>query len=178
MKHLLIPIAALLMIPSFLTRADEIPQGYTLSEDGRKIVRQDATRLLRAAWLSECGRNITRRECARIMRKDAERERMKRSARNREKIYVVERDRDDDRVPRRSCEGSISAEGKKVWKIVGENQARKEARLQWEREVISKFGERYADPKYARTSNGDGYACWEVGRSFRCSLTARPCRAG
>jgi hypothetical protein len=176
MKRFLIPIAALLLVPSWL-RADEIPSGYTLSEDGRVIRESELprTRITKAAWLSECGKNIYPRECARIKRKDAERDRERR----RERVYAADRrDIDEDRGPRRSCEATVSAEGKKVWKLIGKGQARSEARLQWEREVISKYGERYADPNYARTSNGDGYSCWEVGRSFRCSLTARPCRAG
>jgi|SRR5262245_8873862 len=146
-------------------------------------------------WWSDCGRRITAKECYRIQMKSMERElerdravskRIRREQADRE--HKARKWADDERrytkqfvardVERRigRCGGEIEAQGKKMWRISGIEAAKREARLQWEREA-SQLGERYADPAYAE-KNGDGYTCWKAGGSNRCTFTARPCRAG
>jgi hypothetical protein len=109
-----------------------------------------------------------------------EREPMRRVRYAEYRISRRETRRDYDDVERNigRCGREVAAEGKKIWSWVGLNSAKREARLQWEREVQAKLGERYSDPSYARKLDGDGYICWKAGGSNRCSFTARPCRAG
>ncbi len=174
MKHL-IPVGLLLMAFPSLSHADEPYVGYERERTQANVYQRIAGR----DWWSDCGRRITERDCRRIRAKDAQRSRYARDRRE-ERIYAAEprrRDRDEDIGPRKQCGDVTPAEGKKTWGILGESAARREARLQWEREVVSKLGERYSDPAHAKTLNGDGYSCWWAGRSRRCSFTARPCKA-
>src|SRR5262245_19871345 len=135
-------------------------------------------------WWSDCGRRITAKECYRIQMKSMERE-LERDRAVSKRIRREQADREyrEERTSRRDverrigrCGGEIEAQGKKMWRISGIEAAKREARLQWEREA-SQLGERYADPAYAE-KNGDGYTCWKAGGSNRCTFTARPCRAG
>lgn len=186
MKLAIIPIAALLMIPSW-ARADEIPQGYTLNEQGI-VVPIERTRIMKAAWLSSCGKNITPRECRAIKRKDEQRERSKRSTRTiRERVYVAQpREEADENtvVFRKRCWGHpIRAKGAQR---PGKGWATRVAKEAWQREVRYDAGEAYLTWNRAKKVSGDqepGITCNESSIStigvqqYRCEAKAIPCKA-
>lgn len=188
MRLSIVPIMALLCIPSWV-RADEIPQGYTLSQDGSKIVRADEPRTqlmrTRANGCPPQFANFTAEQCRRLRiqnNKMAQRRRNDNVRVIREKVYVVDRDRDrrgrddyDYRASERSGGQCISEpytmEGtKNLAKFWAEYNAREA----WRRKVRSKHGTQFQDTSRAR---GTRTKCWPEGAFTRCEFTGRACRA-
>jgi hypothetical protein len=199
MKIAIIPILAIACIPSWV-RADEIPAGYTLNRDGSKIVRSEEmeprTQLIRVRSAG-CPQfpNLTREQCRRLIEKNAELGRSRRrTSVVREKVYVVERDR--DRSDRSYRTRDVERSGR-CWPTVirakgsqrpGTGWATRVAKEAWQREVRFDAGEAYLTWKRARKVGGDsdaepGIVCNESGISsigvtqYRCEARAYPCKA-
>lgn len=158
MKLAIIPIAALLMIPSWISHADE-PYGY---------VKGSETRLQRA---SDCGRYISRYECDRIKAKNESRRRAARE------------DRAYDGGGKGCWKRAIQAKGAQR---PGKAWATRLAKESWQREVRYDAGETYLSWSRARKIRGDyapGITCNESGISsfgiqqYRCEANAIPCSA-
>jgi sensor c-di-GMP phosphodiesterase-like protein len=175
MKAFIIPLAALLCIPAW-ARADEIPLGYMLNEQG-KVVHESEMPRTRIIRTSACGQYITQRECNRIQKKNAERRaQARRRDVIRERVYVVERERnrdDDDRSGRRCSGRIISAKGAQR---PTEAWARRVAIEAWAREVRYDLGETYLTWSNARNNRTICNPSSIGGFQIRCEARGEPCQ--
>ncbi len=142
MKTYLIPIAALLFIPSW-ARAD----GYESYKDQPRATYSRAYTVQPVSW--RCPPEFSRHECRRI-RAEAE---LRRARRTRQVAVYTPRalrnvDPGPERVARNSrrCAGYVKVDGPARWT---NGLAMGAARKEWRRAVRTTYGERYIDENFS-----------------------------
>jgi len=168
MKTYLIPIAALLFIPSW-ARAD----GYESYKDQPRATYSRAYTVQPVSW--RCPPEFSRHECRRI-RAEAE---LRRARRTRQvAVYVTPRalrnvDPGPERVRGSRCIARVSVTG--VSRPT-EGLARGNAWKRWRETVRASAGEAFMDDRYAIKQDVRCHIASSGGWTKRCTVSAVPCR--
>lgn len=167
-KTYLIPIAALLFIPSW-ARAD----GYESYKDQPRATYSRAYTVQPVSW--RCPPEFSRRECRRI-RAEAE---LRRARRTRQvAVYVTPRqlrnvDPGPERIHGSRCIARVSVTG--VSRPT-EGLARGNAWKRWRETVRASAGEAFMDDKFAIKQDVRCHIASSGGWTKRCTVSAVPCR--
>jgi hypothetical protein len=168
MKTYLIPIAALLFIPSW-ARAD----GYESYKDQPRATYSRAYTVQPVSW--RCPPEFSRHECRRI-RAEAE---LRRARRTRQvAVYVTPRqlrnvDPGPERIHGSRCIARVSVTG--VSRPT-EGMARGNAWKRWRETVRASAGEAFMDDRYAIKQDVRCHIASSGGWTKRCTVSAVPCR--
>lgn len=168
MKTYLIPIAALLFIPSW-ARAD----GYESYKDQPRATYSRAYTVQPVSW--RCPPEFSRQECRRI-RAEAE---LRRARRTRQvAVYVTPRalrnvDPGPERIHGSRCIARVSVTG--VSRPT-EGMARGNAWKRWRETVRASAGEAFMDDRYAIKQDVRCHIASSGGWTKRCTVSAVPCR--